>query len=254
MSIEVNDLTFSYGDHPVLKGVSFHADEGSFVAVLGRNGAGKTTMFRCILGFMQNYGGTIKLNGRDVRACSPRELASAAAYIPQNHPHSFSFSVLEMVLMGTTHAAGLFSMPGKREHDAAYAALEQMGIAQLARKAYSKLSGGEQQLVLAARALAQGGRILIMDEPASALDFGNRSMVMKKIRELADQGYTILLSTHDPQQTLWYADSVLALADGAAAAYGPVSEVLTSELLCRLYDANVSIIDTQRGPVILPAD
>lgn len=253
MSITVNELGFSYGKHRVLENVSFIAENGAITAVLGANGAGKTTLFRCILGFLNGYEGKILVDGEDAKTMSAKQLAQRIAYIPQSHGGSFAYSVLDMVLMGTTHRLSTLSVPGKKERGIAEEALERIGIAQLADKDFNRISGGEQQLVLIARALAQKANTLLMDEPTSALDYGNRIRVLGTLHDLAWDGYSVVLSTHDPQHALRYADSVLALADGNVAASGPSKTVLTPDLIGRLYGVSAELIETASGPVIVPA-
>ena len=214
MSIEVTNLSFGYGSHEVLRDVSFAAEEGKLLAVLGPNGAGKSTLFRCILGLHHGYRGSILLNGEDVRGIRPARLAQKIAYIPQTHHPVFQFSVADMVLMGTAHQVGMLRAPAEREREQALAAMYQAGIEHLAKKSYLHLSGGEQQLVLIARALAQQAKVLLMDEPTSNLDYGNQQRVLERIRALTKEGYTVVLSTHNPQHALHFADNILAAGDG----------------------------------------
>ncbi|MEA4966052.1 MAG: ABC transporter ATP-binding protein [Oscillospiraceae bacterium] len=251
MSLQISSLAFSYGAHEVLRDISFTAAPG-LTAVLGQNGAGKTTLFRCILGTLTASRGTVLADGTDLRALSPRSLARKVAFIPQAHHPAFSYSVSDVVLMGTTASLRPLGMPGTAQREAAQWAMEQIGILPLAARSFSALSGGEQQLVMIARALSQKTGILIMDEPASGLDYGNQIRVMRRVKTLASQGYTILFSSHDPQSTLLFADAVLALRDGGVEAFGPPSEVLTEELLRKLYGVSASIETLSGRRVILP--
>lgn len=253
MSIEVCDLSFAYALKEVLRGVSFSAQGGQLVAVLGPNGVGKTTLFRCILGLQPRYKGTILVDDVDAHALSARELAHKIAYIPQTHGMAFSYSVQDMVLMGTTHSISAMSAPKQRELDAANGALKRLGISHLTYKSFSRLSGGEQQLVLIARALAQNAKTLLMDEPTASLDYGNQSLVLQQVRALADEGYTVLLSTHNPQHALWYADRALALLDGTIEAQGVPCEVVNASLIRKLYGVEVLLVETEQGPLISPA-
>ena len=132
------------------------------------------------------------------------------------------------------------------------AALEQLGVSHLAPRSFSELSGGEQQLVLIARALCQQADILVMDEPTSSLDYGNQLRVLEQVRFLSEQGYTVLLSTHDPQHALRFADRVLALSGGGVAAFGATKDILTAELLRRLYGVDAALLETEHGPAIVP--
>ena len=220
MSLAVQNLKFAYGRHEVLKGISFTANEGELLSVLGCNGAGKSTLFKCMLGLLDGYSGSILADGQDVKTLSLRRLAKKTAYIPQLHYPAFNYSVFDMVLMGTAHRVSAMASPGEAEKDKTRAALLQMGIEGLSERSYNHLSGGEQQLVLIARALAQEARILILDEPTASLDFGNRIRVLAKIRELAGKGYTVIQSTHDPENAFMYSDRVLAVKDGRVIAEG----------------------------------
>ena len=231
MSIEVERLSFSYGTHPVLRDVSFRAEPGQLVAVLGPNGAGKSTLFRCMLGFLPHYQGSISLCGQDVRHLPRRELAHLAAYIPQSSAPVYNYTVRDTVLMG----ADPFHAPGPSQQETADRVLETLGIRDLADRGINEISGGERQLTLIARALAQQARILLMDEPAANLDYGNQFRLLQQVRRLTEQGYTVLLSTHDPEHALRFATHVLALHGGTVAACGPVEEMLTEELLHTLY-------------------
>lgn len=252
MLMNVQKLSYSYGASPILREVSFSAEAGQIVAVLGANGAGKTTLFRCMLGLLKGYGGSIELDGTEICALSPRKLAELVAYIPQSGAAVPGYAALNLVELGTARQLSSFSVPGEAQRKAAWAALEQVGMAAFAARRFDRLSGGEQQLVLIARALAQNARILLLDEPAAHLDFGNNLRVLERLRRLAAEGYLVLFSSHDPQAALQYAQSVLALCDGEAAAFGPPGEVLDAALLHRLYGVDAQILDTAAGRFVAP--
>ena len=252
MSLSVRELTFSYQKTQVLSGVGFDANPGGLLAILGPNGVGKTTLFRCILGEQKRYSGTITVDGDNIRGFSPREIAHRIAYIPQTHAMAFRFSVRDTVLMGTSHMLPAFASPGKTQERIALEALDRLGIAALSGRSFDTLSGGEQQLVYVARALAQQAKILLMDEPTASLDYGNQWKVLETVKTLAGDGYTVLVSTHDPQHALRFADRVLALRNGRAEAFGKTGEVLTSRLLQILYGMHAEIYKTPGGSVILP--
>lgn len=242
MSIAVSGLSFSYPRHAALHGVSFTAEPG-LTAVLGGNGAGKSTLLRCILGLLDGYRGKISLCGRDVTLLSAKERSALAAYVPQLHQSVFSYPVFDIVLMGAACRLPVYARPGKAEQEAARQALEKMGISHLADRSFSHLSGGERQMVLVARALAQQTSVLIMDEPTASLDYGNQLRLLEKVHELAEEGYTILLSTHDPQSALHYAHRILALHQGRVAAHGAPANVLDETLLQNLYGVQTTIRD-----------
>ena len=254
MSLTIDNLSFSYGRHAVLQGVSFTARAGELLAILGPNGVGKTTLFKCVMGLERRYTGTIRADGADLAALSPRERAHRVAAIPQAHPLSFRYSAFDMVLMGTSHALSPFAVPGEREKAAARDAMARVNIAHLADRPFDHLSGGEQQLVFIARALCQQAKILLMDEPTASLDYGNRLLVLGVARDLSRAGYTVLLSTHDPQHALWYADRALALHEGKVLALGATREVVAPEVLQRLYGRRFALLETEQGPVLVPKE
>ncbi|MDO5018606.1 MAG: ABC transporter ATP-binding protein [Lagierella massiliensis] len=253
MSIEVRNLSFSYGEgYKVLKNINFKLKKGEFMSVLGCNGAGKSTLFRCILGILSEYKGEILFEGKDIKKLSQRELASYVAYIPQIHRPTFGYSVENMVLMGLNRELSIFKMPQDKHLQRVHLALKQVGIEELSERNFAHLSGGEQQLTLIARAIAQDSKVFIMDEPTSALDFGNQYRVMNKIRELADKGYSVLMSTHNPQHCFTFADSVLALHRGKVESFGDPEKVINHDLIKKLYDINVKIEETESGMIINP--
>ena len=242
MSIEVKNLSFSYGEKQVLHNMSFSLEKGTFVSVLGPNGAGKSTLFRCILGLLPDYSGQIRINGTDRKHFSVRQAAGQIAYIPQSSHCVFHYSVLDMVMMGRTNHASLFKAPGKADITACLAALEKVGIGHLKDRCFHKLSGGEQQLTLIARALAQDAPVLLLDEPTANLDFGNQLLVLKQAKQLAKEGYTVVQTTHNPDQSYLFSDRILALQNGNLVADGTPSQVLTDPLMARLYQADVHVV------------
>lgn len=245
MGLSVKDLYFSYKKNDVLKGVSFDISKGKLLCVLGKNGAGKSTLFRCILGLLKHYEGSILIDGAATDSLSARELSQKIAYIPQNHSTVFPFSVFDMVLMGTTAHLGQFENPGKSQKKAAADALKTMNIGHLKDRSFSNISGGEQQLTLIARAIAQQTKTLIMDEPCSNLDYGNQIRVMKSVKRLAEQGYLVIQSTHNPEHAFLFADEVLVMLDGKVGGIGPSEEILTEELLQKIYGIQIQLHDIE---------
>ncbi|MCI2241169.1 ABC transporter ATP-binding protein [Adlercreutzia faecimuris] len=241
MSIEVRNLSFAYGSHEVLRDVSFAVPDAALVGVLGPNGVGKSTLFRCILGLNQGYRGTILVNGQDLRRLSVRERAREVSYIPQSHAPVYDYEVLDVVLMATGSDLKMLSNPGKAQVKRAYAALERIGIERLAHRAYTQISGGEQQLVLIARAIAQQAQTIIMDEPTSALDYGNTVRVLSCVRQLAREGLSIIQSTHNPDQAFLYSDKTLVIDGGRVRAFGSPHDTITSELISDLYAVDVEV-------------
>ena len=209
-----------------------------------------------MLGLLKPQSGECRIDGRSTRGLSAKELSQVIAYIPQSHYPTFNFSVFDMVLMGTTAQISAASVPGRRQIALAEEALEKLGVAHLKDRGYTNISGGERQLVLIARAIAQQAKILIMDEPSANLDFGNRTRVMQTVRSLAAEGYAIIQSTHDPDQAFLYSDSVLALHGGRVLAWGEPKETITSELISKLYGVDVEVCSLRhdRMRVCVPMD
>ncbi len=245
--IKTDKLCFSYSSNAVLRDVDFQAPEGVLVSVLGPNGVGKTTFFRCLLGFLRPTSGSVEINGKDVCAYTKRQLSKQIAYIPQSYNPVFNHTVMDSVLMGLTSSLGLFEQPGKTEEEKALKALEELGIAELAGRGSMKISGGERQLMLIARALVQDAKILIMDEPTANLDYGNSYRVMQKISCLREDGYTVIFSTHNPDQALRWADRVFALSDGQVLADGPADSAINEQVLKKLYSVDVAVNTVRAG-------
>lgn len=242
MNLSVERLSFHYTpDRPILSDVSFTLQSGQFLSLLGPNGVGKSTLFRCILRLLSSYQGKILIDGRDLRGLSTAEMATCIAYIPQSHHPAFNYTVFDMVLMGTTAQRGKFSSPGKKQEERAAQALEKMGISDFAGRYYAHLSGGERQLVLIARALAQQSHFLLMDEPTANLDYGNQIRVLQRIRQLAQEGYCILQSTHNPDQAYLFSHKILAMKNGRIVAQGAPADVLNRELIHTLYGIDVEV-------------
>ena len=252
--LEVKDLSFAYGNKRILNGVSLSAAGGEFVSVLGGNGVGKSTLFKCILGILPGYSGTVTVDGRDTRAMTVRELAQRIAYIPQMSASVFNYSVEDIVLMGTTAGLNSLHSPGREEKRRAEEAMERMGISDLRQRCFHHLSGGERQLTVIARALAQQAKILLFDEPCSALDFGNQMRILDEAKSLSRDGYLVIQSTHDPEKAYMFSDRMIALKDGSVFAQGTPGEVLTAENIRRLYgvDTKLTSIFDDRVRVFTP--
>ncbi len=242
MAFELRNLSGGYGAEDICKGISCVVQENEILCVLGPNGSGKSTLFNLILGLIKKSNGDILYKGESIFKLNERELAKIIAYIPQQHNPMFAFSVLEIVLMGRTGHLNNFAMPKKRDADIAKNALDRLGILHLADNNYMLLSGGQRQLVLIARAICQDSKILIMDEPASNLDYANSQKVMQIIKMLAQDGYIIIMTTHSPEQPFSCGNSVLMMKDGRVHSFGSPSEVLTTANLLDVYGISMDII------------
>jgi iron complex transport system ATP-binding protein len=242
MKLAVEGLQFEYPSRgPVLKGISFQIRHGEVLAILGPNGSGKTTLLRCLLGMHRSYRGRILLDGRDLHTLRRTEAARQLAYVPQTTSLVFPFTVFDVVLMGRTPHLAPLATPGRRDHDLAWEALQRVGIAHLAGRALSEVSGGERQLALIARALAQQAPYVLLDEPTTNLDFGNQARVLQIVRSLASDGYCVLMTTHLPDHAFLACTHVLLLDDGRIEAFGSPPDVLTSARLSALYSIPIDV-------------
>ena len=249
MSVKVENLSFSYGKRRVLDGVSFELNDGEMLCLLGPNGVGKSTLFNCILGLLTPESGEILIHGEPISDIGVRELARRIAFVPQSHAPTFNYSVFDMVLMGTTSRVGGISSPGSEHIALAEDALERVGIAHLRTRGYMQISGGERQLTLIARALAQQASVIIMDEPTANLDYGNQLRVLMRIKELSREGITVIQSTHNPEHAFLFADRIIALIDGRVAADGKPSEAVTEDLIHALYGVRVRLTHDEDGTI-----
>lgn len=231
----VKNLSTGYEDNAILKDVSFVQRAGEVICVLGANGCGKSTLFRSLLGFIPFFKGEVRLDDRPVDKFSRQETAREIAWLPQSHIQIFGHRVLDLVLMGRTCHLSVWGAPGVKDREISLEALEELGITRLKDRSCKELSGGELQMVLFARALAQGSKLLLLDEPLSNLDFGNRIRIMRIMRELAQKGYMVLYSCHDPDQVMQHADKVLLIRDGYSIAFGPPAEVLDEKAIYQIY-------------------
>jgi iron complex transport system ATP-binding protein len=250
MILEARGLTIGYGDRVVGSDISVTLRAGEVLALLGPNGGGKTTLLKTLLGLIPARAGHIRIDSQPLPAISVRQRARLIAYVPQVHTGTFAFSVDEIVLMGRTAHRGLFAAPTAHDRAVARAMIERTGLAGLASRPYTMISGGERQLGLVARALAQEPRIVFLDEPTASLDFGNQGRIMREIRCLASDGIAVLFTTHDPNQARRFADRAMLLRGGRSVAVGPVSEIITRENLDALYQAPIeTVADSTSGSV-----
>ncbi len=256
--LEARDLAIGYGPTEIGSGLGLRVAGGDILCLLGPNGCGKTTLFRTLLGLLPALSGTVALGGKPLSAQSRAAIARQIAYVPQAHAPPFPFEALEVVLMGRTARLGLFGQPGRHDRACAFQALERLGIADLAHRDYARLSGGQRQLVLIARALAQEAQLIVMDEPTASLDFGNQAQVLAQIATLAEgaaaDGRGVIMSTHDPDQAFALNAHVLLMKAGRTFAEGPADAVLTDDTLSAVYGIPVTVETTGSGrKVCLPS-
>lgn len=241
--LDVQGLSCGYRRQQIVFDASFSMRRGEFTCIIGANGCGKTTLLKTILGLLPPMGGRALFEGRDIAAMTDRERAQEIAYIPQAHTPPFPFSVSDVVLMGRTPHIGRFSSVSHQDKLVAWNALRTLGIEGLADRTYTKLSGGQRQLVLIARALAQQPKLIVMDEPTASLDFGNQQTVLSRMRELSRAGASILMVTHDPHHAAYCADSVVVMDAGRIKETGTPERIITKDQLEQVYGTPIDVLD-----------
>jgi iron complex transport system ATP-binding protein len=246
-AVRVTSLSFAYRTRPVLAEVSFELPPGSLTAILGRNGSGKSTLLRCLAGLLPLPPGTVRVAGRDLALLSCRERARLLGYLPQFHQPAFDYAVEEVVLTGRAPWVGL--TPREEDLRQAREALALLDIAHLAGRPYTELSGGERQLVLLARILAQNPGVILLDEPLSHLDLCHQVRLLRLLGEFSRQGRTVVAVLHDPTLALQHFHRQLYLRQGRLLAPpGPPG----AEFLSRIYETPVEVLQSATGPVVVP--
>jgi iron complex transport system ATP-binding protein len=241
--LTIENLSYGYPGRVVGQHISFTLAAGEVLCVLGRNGEGKSTLFKTILGLLPPRAGVVWVDGAPISGWSPRRRALTFGYVPQNSGGTFPFTVAELVLMGRTAHRAVFAAPSPADRKAADAAIAALGIEHLAEREWLRVSGGERQLAVLARALAQEPRILVLDEPTASLDFGNQVRVLDAVRGVAEtHGLSVLLSTHHPEQAFACADRVVVLAGGELLRIGTPADVITAETLRACYSVDVAVL------------
>ncbi len=246
MKLAIRNISAGYGSRTVISEISTSLNSGEVVCLLGPNGSGKTTFFKAILGLIPSAG-DILFDERSGRTFTTRQRARTLAYVPQVHIPPFPYSAIDVVLMGRTPFIGAFSTPSPDDRREAARIMDLLHIGHLRDRNYAQISGGERQLVLIARALAQSPQFLIMDEPTLHLDFGNQIRALNLIRELATRDMGVMITTHVPDHAFICATRVIALLNGRIAADGPPKDVLTCSLLKRMYGIDVEIVSMAEG-------
>lgn len=242
MILDVQQAGFRYDlRRMIFSEISFSLAEEEVLCILGPNGIGKSTLIRCLANLNPLCAGSIRLHDRDVRSLNHRDVAKIIGYVPQAHEIVFPFPVREFVLMGRAPHLELFSTPGRDDYAKADQAIDLVGIRKIADKPVNEISGGEYQLAMIARALAQEPEVLLLDEPTSHLDFGNQIRVLEIISRLASDGLSVIMSSHFPDHAFLSSNNVAIMQHGSFMAYGLAEDVVTEENLKQTYGVDVSI-------------
>jgi iron complex transport system ATP-binding protein len=241
MKLEIRNAVLGYHKKTILKHVNMEVHTGQTLCILGKNGSGKTTLFKSLLGVLPLLQGEILLNGENIKAWNRRKFARTIAYVPQARSLPFPFTVFEVVLFGRTAHLPAFSSPGKKDRIIAEGCLDRLKITHLKDRIFTQLSGGEQQMVIVARAMAQQPAFLVMDEPTSSLDFGNQIKIISQVNELKDDSLGILMATHSPDHAFMCDADVAVVHKGGIWQQGACNRIITEEILKEIYDIEVKI-------------
>lgn len=257
MMLRVEDIAFRHGQgEMILDGVSLSLAAGEIISLLGPNGTGKSSLLRCILGLARPQRGLIAIAGQDIATLSRRQAARLVAYVPQSTQCTEPITVRDLVLMGRTAHLGVLQTPGAGDRAIVDAILEKLGIEHLAHRSVTRISGGERQIALLARALAQEARILVLDEPTASLDYGNQLKVLEAIRTAGAEGHSILCATHAPDHALFLGGRAALLKSSRLIAFGSTDTVLTTQALSDLYGVPVAVVshaaDGMNRKILIP--
>jgi iron complex transport system ATP-binding protein len=244
--IEVRGAAFRYGAREVFCGIELDVYRGELLSILGPNGCGKSTLLRCIGGALTLASGTVRIDQTDISSLDSGARARRVGFLFQNHTPSFPFPVLDVVSMGRAPHLGLFGVPSSKDIALAEQALDRVGVLYLKDRPYTEVSGGERQLVLLARTLAQQPDVILLDEPTSHLDLRNQVRSLKAIGELAAQGVTMIMTTHDPNHALQFPGRVVMMKPGGVIIIGPASEVITDAELTATYGIDIAVVSAPR--------
>lgn len=244
MKLEISNLACGYEKgKPLVRDVNFTLGSGDICCILGRNGVGKSTMFKTILGLLEPLSGRILIDGEDTAKWSPEKLAGSVAYVAQSHTPPFPYLVEEMVMMGRMSHIGVFGKPGKKDEKIVDELIEELGIDYLRGKPYTEVSGGERQMVMIARALAQEPKILVLDEPTANLDYGNKVVVLDTVKSMAGRGICTIFTTHDPEQAFLLDAKTAVIIPGEEVVFGDSAKVVTEKNLKMAYKADIRVVE-----------
>lgn len=242
--LKIENLSFSYNENKILKEINFHAKNGELITLLGANGSGKTTFLKCMQGLLTPEAGKILIDGENIIQLGKKVRAQKIAVVPQEHKNIFAHKVLDMVVMGVNPWLSFNEQPKKEHYLRAEEILNELNIYSLKDKNFNRISGGERQLVLIARALMQKSNILLLDEPNSHLDFKNMHHIMDILQQLKFSNKTIITALHDPNLAYRYSDKITILKEGRILARGAAEKVMTEKNLSEAYNMQINTAKT----------
>jgi iron complex transport system ATP-binding protein len=249
---ELEDVAFAYrAGKPVLQDVSLSVSPGTSLAVLGPNGIGKSTLLGLVTGHLRPQAGSVSLEGRGLEGYSPAEVARILGFVPQSEHLPFDYTCLEYTLHGRAPYLGLLELPGAADCAIALESLSRAGLAGFEERSINEISGGERQLLMIARALAQQPRLLVLDEPTSHLDLANKRRVTSMLADLVEQGVTVVFTTHEPEAAAAAATHLALMGQGRVLRSGPAGDLLTTERLSETYGTDVRVARLDGVPVVV---
>lgn len=246
MVIDVQNISFTYpgAKKKTLDGCSLTVHEGEIISILGPNGAGKSTLMNCMCGLLTPQSGEVLVGGKNIRTISANEVALHISYVQQIHTPVFGYTVLHFVMMGSAPRLGLLRSPGKTEEREAMEILESMGIADLAHKPYTEISGGERQQATIARAVLQRPKVILFDEPAAHLDYGKQLVILRMVKDMAKRGFAAVMTTHNPDHAMMLGGRVATVSRDGTVTCGDVKDVITESRLKQIYGTDIHLIHT----------
>lgn len=258
MIIDIQGISFTYpgAKRKTLDNCSLSVNEGEIVSILGPNGAGKSTLLNCMCGLLSPQSGDVFIGGKSIKQLSAAEVSRHIGYVQQNHNPVFGYTVLHFVMMGSAPRLGLLRSPGKAERREAMELLESMGIAELADKPYTEISGGERQQATIVRAVLQRPEVILFDEPAAHLDYGKQLVILRMVKDMARRGFATVMTTHNPDHAMMLGGRVATVSRDGAVTCGSVEDVITKPRLKQIYSADINLIHTDcvRRSVCVPPD
>jgi iron complex transport system ATP-binding protein len=255
MMLEIKNAEFSYDKkRNVFEGINFSIQKSDVLCILGPNGSGKTTLLKCLTNILEPTNGQVLLDNKDVRSLSRKEISKKIAYLPQTHAALFPFPALEVAVMGRAPHMKITDAPTEADYDIAKANLEMLGISHLAERPYTKISGGQRQLVLIAMVLTQEPEILLLDEPTSHLDFGNQVRLLELIERFATKELTVVFTSHYPDHAFHLSCKVALMNNKQLTYVGDCETALTAENLKEIYgiDVKVVYVESANSKVCVP--
>jgi iron complex transport system ATP-binding protein len=255
IALDLQNNSLSYDGHKVVDSVSFSAAAGEFFMILGPNGAGKSSLLKLIAGIESSQSGHIDILGRPKADYSARDLAKVVALVAQQAPMDFPFSVAETVLMGRSPHLGLLGIEGERDYELAAEAMSFTGVEQFADRRLDQLSGGERQRVMIARAICQEPRIILLDEPTTALDPAHQLKIMDLMERFRqEKKTTVIMVSHDLNLAALYSDRLLLMKNGRVVVIGTPAEVFVPEFIEKSYECELLIDENPVGrvPRVMP--